>query len=250
MKKALLVISFGTLYKETRERTIEAIENDLKIAFPDRLFYRAWTSDFIIKKLDFQIDNVKEALERMLRDGVTDVIIIPTNIICGTEYNKIKDTSFLFRDKFDSIKLSSPLISDHEDIKALAKMIETEFSYVKSDEILALMGHGSKNVNTYDTLNEIFAADGYPNFCVGTVEFEPGFRPVSDTIKKIQPEKVILTPLLVVAGDHAVNDMAGDNENSWKSRIHRYGIRTECIIKGMGEYKAFRDLYIKKAEKI
>lgn len=256
MKKALLVISFGTAYKKTRERTIEAIENDFKNAFSDCFFYRAWTSDFIIKKLkrdeDLHIDTVIEAMERMIRDGVTDAVIQPTHLICGTEYNNIKEIVTSYKDRFSSVKLGTPLLSDYENIRRLAKIMESEFSHISEDEMLALMGHGSENLtpNPYEELNKIFKNDGYPNFCTGTVEFEPNFEPISDKIHKLKPKKAVLAPLLIVAGCHAVSDMAGDSKTSWKSLIEAEGVETECVLKGLGEYKKFREMYISHTEKM
>lgn len=256
MKKALLVISFGTAYKAARKRAVEKIENDLRDAFSDLIFYHAWTSDFLINKLKktegLYIDTVAEAMERMLADGVTDVIISLTHLLCGEEYKNIKGTVNIYKDRFSSLKLGAPLLLDRENIKALARVLESEFADVAGNEMLALMGHGSKNLNhdPYLALNEIFEEEGYPNFCAGTAEFEPNFKPISDRIDKLKPERVVLAPLLFVSGDHATRDMVGDGKDSWKSMIEAKGIETKCVLKGLGEYKKVREIYISQVEKL
>lgn len=239
MKSTLLVVSYGTSYEETRKRTIEAIEQDLRAAFPQRIFYRAWTSERIIKKLretqGICYDNVGEAMERMLQDGITDVLVQPTHMMAGMEFESTKNTIASYQARFENLRLGSPLLAGEEDLRALAKAIEEIFSDVKASEMLALMGHGSSQSTfpAYECLDAQFKKDGYPNFCVGTVEHEPGFEAVLRQVRERRPDRVCLTPLLVVAGDHAVNDMAGSGPDSWKSRLEKEGASPVCIVKGM-----------------
>lgn len=247
---ALLVVSFGTSYEETRKRTIEAIEEDLKQAFPGRRFYRAWTSERIRKKLretqGLLYDNVKEAMERMLKDGVRDVLIQPTHMMPGVEYEATKDVIRAYEGRFETLRLGAPLLAEETDIRRLAEALEEIFSWIEEREMLALMGHGSPLTRfpIYEKLEERLKEDGFGRFCVGTVEYEPGFNAVLRQVREKQPEKVYLTPMLVVAGDHAINDMAGEDPDSWKSVLEKEGYETECIVRGMGEYKKIRDLYV------
>lgn len=251
---ALLVVSFGTSYAATRKRTIEAIEQDLMAAFPRRKFYRAWTSGRIRKKLweteGICYDNVGDAMERMLEDGITDVLIQTTYMMPGAEFEAAKDTVASYRGRFEKLSMGAPLLAGEEKLEDLAKAIEEIFSGIKPSELLALMGHGSAHAGfpAYDLLNEKFKQDGFEHFCVGTVEFEPGIIPVLQRTRERRPDKVYLTPLLVVAGDHAIHDMAGDTPDSWQSQLENEGTQTVCIVRGMGEYQKIRDIYVKHAQ--
>ena len=253
MSLALLVVSFGTSYEETRKKTIEAIEKDLMDAFPERTFYRAWTSGRIIKKLKetkgICYDNVPEAMERMLENGITDILIQPTHMLPGLEFDKMKNVILSYRDRFEKMSMGEPLLTAEKDLEGLAKSIEDIFD-IKDSEVLALMGHGSAHVAfpVYEQLEKQFQKDGHANFCVGTVEFEPGFAAVQKKVQELKPDKVYLTPLLVVAGDHALNDMAGEDDDSWKSQLEKDGMDVTCIVKGLGEYPIIRAMYIKNAQ--
>lgn len=251
--KALLVVSFGTSYEETRKLTIEAIEEDLRQAFPQREFYRAWTSERIRKKLretrGIRYDNVKEALERMLQDGITDVLVQPTHMMPGVEYEATKEMILSYRECFDHLSLGAPLLAEERDLQELARALEEIFGGIKDNEMLALMGHGSPHAMfpVYEGLEERLKQDGFARFCVGTVEYEPGFAPVLRQIRERKPDKVYLAPLLVVAGDHAIHDMAGEEPDSWKSQLEKEGIKTECSFRGMGEYEKIREIYARHA---
>ena len=252
---ALLVVSFGTAYEETRQKTLEVIEADLRSAYPERAFYRAWTSGMVRKKVlaecGLRIDSVPEAMERMLSDGVTDLLVQPTHMMAGVEYEAIRGAIRGYAARFDSLRLGEPLLTDPESLSALAGVIVSAYAGLRENELLALMGHGSARsaFAPYEQLDAKFAELGHANICVGTVEFEPGIAPVLARVEARKPEKVIIAPLLVVAGDHAINDMAGDGEESWKSRIGTMGVRTECVLRGLGEYAAVRSLYVERARR-
>ena len=253
-KKALLVVSFGTSYEETRKLTIEAIEEDLRAAFPDRAFYRAWTSKIIKKKLlerdGLQIDDVKQALERMKADGIKDVLIQPTHMLAGIEFDDTISVIRAFSDEFHLITIGRPLIANEEDLNRLGRTLEEIFAEEIASGMMVFMGHGSeKNAfPVYELLQERFEQDGYGNVSVGTVEFTPGIEPVLEKIRALRPQKIWLTPLLVVAGDHATNDMSGDDEDSWKNRFTREGAEVTCIVKGLGQYPEIRNLYLEHAK--
>ncbi len=249
MSKALLVVSFGTSFAETRKKTIEALEASLSAAFPERKPYRAWTSSIIRKKLlkteGLQIDSVEEAMDRMLSQGITDLLVQPTHLMIGEEYRKAAEAIKAYQGRFSRMALGAPLLTTEADLLRMAKVLEESFGQVKENEMLALMGHGSAAAepNPYVIINNALAADGYARFQIGTVEFEPGFEPLLETARKDKPKKIWLAPFMLVAGDHACNDMAGEEEDSWASRFRASGFETTCLLRGLGEYPAVQAMY-------
>lgn len=254
MEKALLVISFGTSYPDTCEKTIEALEKDLAAAFPERKFYRAWTSSIIRKKLKERdgvlIFSPEEAFEQMKQDGVKDVLIQPTHMLAGGEFEKVTAALKPCMDAFEKAVIGRPLMESEDDIRVFVDTLAAITGSIGEDEMAVFMGHGSSEtkIPVYDLINKICEETGRENIVVGTVEFDPGIAPVLAKVKERRPKKVYLAPLLVVAGDHANNDMAGDEEDSWKNVIAKEGCGVECIIKGLGEYEEIRALYIKHAK--
>ncbi len=248
MNKAILAVSFGTAYAETRKKTIDAIEADLAAAFPERRPYAAWTSGMILRKLKARSeetrDTLTEALERMERDGMRDVLVQTSFLLAGHELRLVRETLEAWKPRFDRIALGEVLAAGEADLNALASALETRFARLGEDEVLALMGHGSEEeaYDPYTRLTEIFRRRGRENFTVGTVEFRPGIEPVLDLVRARKPRKVWLAPLMIVAGDHALNDMAGEEPDSWKNRIAALGPETECVLQGLGEYPEVRAL--------
>ena len=254
MEKGLLVISFGTSYQDTCEKTIAALEKDLAAAFPDRAFYRAWTSGFIRKKLKerdgIEILSPEDAFAKMKEDGIKDVLIQPTHMLAGGEFEKVTSALQPCMDAFEKAVIGRPLMESEEDIRAFVEKLAEITGTIAEDEMAVFMGHGSSEtkIPVYDMINRICEETGHKNIVVGTVEFEPGIAPVLAKVKEQKPKKVYLAPLLVVAGDHANNGMAGDEEDSWKNQIAKEGPEVECIIKGLGEYKEIRALYVQHAK--
>ena len=252
-KKGLLVASFGTSHEGTEARTIGAIERELRAAYPDRSFYRAWTSRRIVKKIEemrgIRYDHVPEALERMRRDGIRDVLIQPTHMLEGAEYRAVSDAVASAGASFAEVRMGEVLLAGTEDVRAIARALEEVFGEVKETDMLALMGHGSASLTfpVYDLLEKQFLADGYPHVVVGTVEHEPGFAPVLRRAGERAPETIYLAPFLVVAGEHAIHDMAGGAPTSWKGRLERAGFRTVSILKGIGEYPQIQRIYTEHA---
>jgi len=248
--KIILVVSFGTSYNNNRNLSIGAIEKDIEDSFPDYEIRRAFTSQMIINKLkkrdDLHIDNVKEALERAVEDGVKTVIVQPTHMMDGTEYHfKIKDHLDDFKDKFDTLVLGKPLIKYDEDYEDLINCITaTEYD---DDTAVCFMGHGTpaESNEIYTKLQDKLLSKNYKNYYVGTVEAEPSFDDVLAMIKEGDYNKIVLKPLMVVAGDHAQNDMAGDEDDSWKSMFASNGYEVECVIEGLAQSKDVRNMYIK-----
>ena len=252
--KALLVVSFGTSVPETREKTIGAIERALSAAFPDRKPYRAWTSGVIRKKLlrteGRAIDSVAEALARIAAEGTEDLLVQPTHLLDGEETRLMRETIAAAADKFCSVKIGAPLLSTAEDLLTAASLVDEACPGLAEDELFVWMGHGSAELredNVYEALNLLYRRHGRENICVGTVEFDPGFTPVEQRIARRSPRRAYLMPLMVVAGDHAINDMAGDEPDSWKSIIASAGVEPVCILKGLGEFETVRKMYISHA---
>jgi sirohydrochlorin cobaltochelatase len=249
-KKALLVVSFGTSHAETREKTIGAIEKNIAAAYPDHEMRRAFTSGMILKVLEKRdgivIDNVAEAMNRLVSDGFEEVLVQPTHVIPGDEYDDMVGDVMMFEDRFEKVRIGTPLLYDTGDYRKVISAVMAQFPDMGEREALVLMGHGTEHpINAvYAALDYMFKDMGYPNVFVGTVEAYPGVETALKQVEAFRPEKVILMPLMVVAGDHAINDMAGDEEDSWKSIFEKAGFKVECILKGLGEFQAIRDIYL------
>lgn len=249
-KKGILVVSFGTSHTDTRKKTIEAIEEKIREEFSDYPVYRAWTSGMIIKKLkerdNLEIDTVPEAMERMKRDGITDVILQPTHIINGIETDIMKKEAHSFRREFDSIIFSTPLLTTEADSDTIIDIIAGENSTLKKEQALVLMGHGtSHHANAvYAALDYKFKDKGYGNVFVGTVEAYPSVEVVEKHLREYKPEEVILLPFMIVAGDHAKNDMAGRGKDSWMNFFRDKGYKVKPVLKGLGEYEKIQDVFI------
>ncbi len=254
--KVILVVSFGTSYNNNRALTIGVIENDIQEAFPDYDVRRAFTSQMIINKLkkrdDLAIDNVQEALERAVNDGVKSIIIQPTHVMNGTEYNyKILDVLENFKGKFENLGIGDPLLINDEDFDVLLKDITS--GDVSSDETaVCFMGHGSPAESNivYTKLQGLLKDNGFDHYYIGTVEAKPDYDDVLAMVNEGNYKNIILKPLMVVAGDHAQNDMAGDEEDSWKSMFSSEGYVVECVVEGLAQSKDIRKLYIDHVQKV
>ncbi|QHI71523.1 sirohydrochlorin cobaltochelatase [Aminipila terrae] len=259
MKKALLIVSFGTSHKETRDKTIGEIEKFISKAYPDRELRRAFTSSIIMKVLKnrdhIHIDNVTEAMERLATDGFEDVLIQPTHIINGDEYDKMMEQIEPFTTSFDTIRVGSALLTTSQDYDKvchaiMAEVPELDMTKAKKgdceNKALILMGHGTGHFAdaAYAALDYRFKSLGYENVFVGTVEGYPDVELVLKHVKKYNPKEVVLMPFMVVAGDHAVNDMAGDEEDSWKVLFNKAGYKVSCILRGIGEFKGIQQIYL------
>ncbi len=253
-KKAMLIVSFGTSYEETRNKTIGAIEKEIAEAYPDWELRRAFTSGMILRVLKqrdgLHIDNVAEAMQRLAEDGFEEVCIQPTHVINGEEYEKMVGEINPFLNKFESVKIGAPLLTSSKDYGAVVEGVMAQFPDLKEDEALVLMGHGTEHHAdaVYAALNYRFKAMGHKNVFVGTVEGYPDFNQLHSMVKDYQPKRVILLPFMVVAGDHAQNDMAGNEEDSWKTLFEQSGYEVECILKGLGEFREIRAQYLKHVE--
>lgn len=256
-KKAILVVSFGTSHAGTRRKTIDAIEQTIQGAFPDQKVYRAWTSKMIIRKLltqdEIVVDTVEQAVVRMKNDGITDMIVQPTHVMDGMENERMKEAIAPFADQFDIIRFGAPLLTGQTNFRKLVDGIMGEFSDtmdMSRDTALVWMGHGtSHEANAiYLRLDEEFHQRGYDNVFVGTMEGGVPIEGLKRRVKASGCRRVLLTPFLIVAGAHALRDMAGDGENSWKSQFEAEGLEVECLMKGLGEYDVIRRMFVDHVE--
>lgn len=250
--KAILVISFGTSHEETRRKTIEAVEEDLREAFADYEFRRAFTSPTIIRIMEkrdgIHVDHVKEALERLRQDGYRQVVVQPTHLIRGFEYDKMAEIIGDCKDWFDELVFGQILFDQDEDYYQAAQVLAQEFApYRKPGTGIVLVGHGTDHVanETYRKFEQILKRSGMDDFFVKTVE---GKEEDCSLSNGEEIRHLVLAPLLLAAGEHAVKDMAGDEEGSWKSRFEQAGYTVECVMRGLGEYKGIRQIYAEHAK--
>ncbi len=256
MKKGILIVSFGTSYAKTRAVTIEAIEETIRQAYPDVPVYSAWTSGIIREKIleatGEHIADVSQAMEEMKENQITDIYIQPTHVINGTENEQMREDALKFRGDFHSISFGAPLISSTEDMREMIHVLTREFSSLHEDEALILMGHGSEHYSNtvYPALDYMFQEMGHGNIHIGTVEGYPELEHVLSLLKKQKTRKIHLAPLMIVAGDHAVNDMAGNEPDSWKSVFESHGYEVTCHLKGLGEYPEVQQMFLKHLGRI
>lgn len=250
-ENAILVVSFGTSYNDSRNVTIGAIEAAVMEAYPGYDVRRAFTAQTvidIIKERDgITIDNVTEALDRAAADGVKNLIVQPTHLMDGLEYADIKKELENYQDKFESLTLANPLLTDDADFDAVVDALASDTaSYDDGKTAICYMGHGTHvdSNAVYAKMQGKFADAGYKNYFVGTVEAEPALEDVMAEVKKGDYERVVLLPLMVVAGDHATNDMAGDEEDSWKTAFQKEGYEVVPMLKGLGQIYPVQQIYV------
>ena len=266
----LLVVSFGTSFNDSRAEDIGGVEKALQAAYPDWSVRRAFTAQIIINHVqardDEKIDNVDQALERAVSNGVKKLIIQPTHLMHGAEYDELKEAVDSYKDKFESVTIAEPLLGSdatviNEDKQAVAEAITAQAvksanydsldAAAEDGTAFVFMGHGtSHNAKvTYSQMQTQMDTLGYKNVFIGTVEGEPeetACENVIEAVKAAGYKKVILRPLMVVAGDHANNDMAGEDEDSWKSQFEASGAFDEINtqIEGLGRIDAVEQLYV------
>lgn len=250
----LLVISFGTSYNDSRRLNIGAIENDIEKAFPEYSVRRGFTSNIIIDHVNNRdgilIDDVESALKRSVDNGVKKLVIQPTHLMNGLEYDDLVESVAQYSDAFEKVAIGEPLLTSDEDFaKVEAALIAQTNKYNDGETAICFMGHGTTadSNEVYSKLQTLFDNDGYDNYCIGTVEAKPDIDDVIARVKAGEYKRVVIQPLMVVAGDHANNDMAGD-EDSWKTALEAEGYEVECVIQGLGEDEAIRSIYVEHAQ--
>ena len=269
----LLVVSFGTSFNDSRAEDIGGVEKALQEANPDWSVRRAFTAQIIINHVQARdgekIDNVEQALDRAVENGVKNLVVQPTHLMHGAEYDELVDALDGYKDKFETVTIAEPLLGEvgsdatvvNEDKAAVAEAITAEavktagfdsLEAAKEDgTAFVFMGHGTSHTAnvTYDQMQTQMDDLGFTNAFIGTVEGEPEDTECQAVIAKVKDagfKKVVLRPLMVVAGDHANNDMAGDDDDSWKSQFNASGAfdSVDCQIAGLGRIEAVEDLYV------
>lgn len=269
----LLVVSFGTSFNDSRVADISGVEKKLQEAYPDWSVRRAFTAQIIINHVqardDEKIDNMEQALERAVSNGVKNLVVQPTHLMHGAEYDELVDAVNNYKDKFETVTVAEPLLGEvgsdaaavNDDKKNVAEAITAEavktagydsLDAAKEDgTAFVFMGHGTSHSAkvSYSQMAAQMSELGYENVFIGTVEGEPeetACENVINNVKEAGYKKVVLRPLMVVAGDHANNDMAGDDEDSWKSQFEASGAfdKIDTQIAGLGEIDAIQQIYV------
>ena len=244
-EKALLAVSFGTSVPEA-EKAIVCTEEALRKAFPDRKLLRAFTSRIICRKLEREgrpVLSPEAAFERLAEEGCRDVLVQPTHLTPGDEYEKLCGIAAKYEASFERFRLGRPLICGEKDLLAVARAVLAHHPAAK--DALVLMGHGADNFANliYPALQTAFRTLGADNVFVGTVEGWPRLADLIPLLRRGGFRRVELAPLMLVAGDHARNDMAGDEAESWKNVLSAAGFEVACRIEGIGEWPEIGALY-------
>ena len=269
----LLVVSFGTSFNDSRAEDIKGIEDKLQEAYPDWSVRRAFTAQIIINHVEARddevIDNMQQALDRAVANGVKNLVVQPTHLMHGAEYDEMTEAIEEYKDKFESVAIAEPMLGEvgddatviNDDKKAVAQAITDEAckeagydsmeAAAEDGTAFVFMGHGTSHTAnvTYDQMQTQMEDLGLTNAFIGTVEGKPEDTECQAVIAKVKDagfKKVVLRPLMVVAGDHANNDMAGDDDDSWKSQFEAAGAfdSVDCQIAGLGRIEAVEDLYV------
>ena len=251
----LLVVSFGTSYNDSRRETIGAIEKAMQAAFPELSVRRGFTSQIIIdhvnKRDGEKIDNVTEALDRAVDNGVKTLVVQPTHLMNGLEYNDLKDELAGYSDSFEKITLGEPLLTSDEDFQKVADaIVEATKEYDDGETAICFMGHGTEaeSNQVYSKMQQVLTDGGHKNYFVGTVEATPSLEDVIAAVKESGCKKVVLRPLMIVAGDHANNDMASDEDGSWKTEFEKAGFEVTTVVEGLGSIPAIQDILVAHAQ--
>ena len=269
----LLVVSFGTSFNDSRAEDVKGIEDALAKAYPDWSVRRAFTAQIIINHVEARdgeaIDNMQQALDRAVENGVKNLVVQPTHLMHGAEYDEMTEAINGYKDKFESVAIAEPMLGEvgddatviNDDKKAVAQAITDEAckeagfdsmdAASEAGTAFVFMGHGTSHTAnvTYDQMQTQMEDLGFKNAFIGTVEGEPEDTACDKVIEKVKEagyKNVVLRPLMVVAGDHANNDMAGDDEDSWKSQFVASGNfeNVDCQIEGLGRVEAVEQLYV------
>ena len=253
-KPVILVVSFGTSYNDSRHITIGAIEDAIREAYPDYDVRRAFTAQIIIDKLaerdGIVIDNFEQAMDKLVEEGVQKVIVQPTHLMAGYEYTDVLNSlQSDYADKFEAIVLGDPLLTSDEDYSEVVEAIcDATAEYDDGQTAICFMGHGTEadSNEDYTHLQQVLTDAGHTSYFVGTVEATPTFDDVVEAAQAAGFTKAVLRPLMVVAGDHANNDMADtEDPDSFASKFIAAGFEVECVVEGLGQLVAIDDIYVR-----
>lgn len=253
MKQALVCVSFGTTVANGRV-DLMAVEHALQMAAPEIRFAKALTSRIIRKRLAAQgekADSLPEVLETLLSEGYTRVAVQPTHLLYGYEYDKIKTEISPYEERFAYFALGRPLLADTTDLQTIVRVLGQVYP-PQPGEALILMGHGTEHFAgvVYSALQSVFALQGRGDVFVATVEGWPGLSEILPGIRQAGYHKAHLVPLLLVAGDHACHDMAGNDPESWKSQLENAGFTVRCTLEGLGRLEEIQRMYCKKLKEV
>ena len=253
--KELMVVSFGTSFNDSRRLTIGGIEGAIADAIPDYSVRRAFTAQIIIDHVErrdgIHIDNMTEALDRAVANGVKILVVQPTHLMHGFEYDDVVAELAERADDFEQIVVADPLLTSDEDFDRVGDiMIDLLKDYDDGKTAIVYMGHGTEHEynKIYAQMQEVLTSKGAENYYVGTVEAEPSVDDVLEAIKDKGYTRVVLRDMMVVCGDHANNDMAGDEEDSWKSIFTNAGYEVECVLEGLGQVPEIQQIYVEHAQ--
>ena len=253
-KPVILVVSFGTSYNDSRHITIGAIEDAIRETYPDYDVRRAFTAQIIIDKLaerdGIVIDNFEQAMDKLVEEGVQKVVVQPTHLMAGYEYTDVLNSlQSDYADKFDAIVLGDPLLTSDEDYSEVVEAIcDATAEYDDGQTAICFMGHGTEadSNEDYTHLQQVLTDAGHTSYFVGTVEATPTFDDVVEAAQAAGFMRAVLRPLMVVAGDHANNDMADtEDPDSFASKFIAAGFEVECVVEGLGQLVAIDDIYVR-----
>ena len=251
----LLVVSFGTSFNDSRRMTIGAIEKAMIEAFPEYSVRRGFTSQIIIDHVKArdgeEIDNITEALDRAVDNGVKTLVVQPTHLMPGFEYNDVIAEIASYADAFETVVIGQPILDTEEDFRTVAEaIVAATAEYDDGETAICFMGHGTEadSNGVYAKMQELLAEMGMENYYIGTVEAEPSLEDVLEAVQAGEYTKVVLEPLMIVAGDHANNDMAGEDPDSWKSAFEDAGYEVTCLLRGLGEFTEIQELLVAHAQ--
>ena len=254
-ERELLVVSFGTSFNDSRRLTIGAIESALEAAFPDWSVRRGFTSQIIIDHVksrdDISIDNVSDALKRAVSNSVRTLVVQPTHLMSGFEYQELADEIGDYADGFEALAIGAPLLTSDDDFSRVADaIVNAAAEYDDGKTAICFMGHGTEadSNGVYAKMQSVLTEKGANNYYVGTVEASPTLEDVLAMVRAGNYSKVVLQPLMIVAGDHANNDMAGDDSDSWKSVFENAGYEVTCVLRGLGELEEIQTLFAEHAQ--
>ena len=268
----ILVVSFGTSFNDSRAEDIKGIEDKLQEAYPDWSVRRAFTAQIIINHVqardDEKIDNMDQALERAVDNGVKNLVVQPTHLMHGAEYDELTEAVENYKDKFESVAIAEPMLGEvgddatviNDDKAAVAQAITDEAvkeagydsmeAAAEDGTAFVFMGHGTEHyANTvYAALDYRFKDTGHKNIFLGTVEAYPALDSLLRAADSFHPKKIVLAPFMIVAGDHAQNDLAGADPDSWMNRLSSEGYEVTPVLKGLGEYPQVRQILVEHVQ--